>query len=53
MWRIFLYDRNDDDTLAQIHGLPSLKEVWLMGSRITDAGKEEIKGRLPDIKYHE
>ena len=53
IWRVFFYDRNQDDDLAHIHGLRDLKEVWLLGTKVTRQGAERLKERLPEVTvYH-
>ena len=52
VWRIFLYDKHGDKDLAQIHGLPSLKELWLLGTKVTRRGAEEIRAKLPGVKVY-
>ena len=47
-WRIILYHRHKDDVLNEIHGLPCLEQVWLMGSRVTPAGAKKLRDNLPE-----
>ena len=50
IWRVFFYDKNSDDDLTHIHGLADLKEVWLLGSKVTNGGAADLRERLPDVK---
>ena len=52
VWRIFFYERHDDDMLDQIHGLPSLKELWLLHTRVTKEGAEKVRERLEGVTVH-
>jgi hypothetical protein len=50
--RVFLYERNTDADVAQIHGLPMLKEIWLLGTKVTQEGYEKVKEAFPDAKIY-
>ncbi|MFP6673743.1 MAG: hypothetical protein VB878_01575 [Pirellulaceae bacterium] len=52
VWRVFLYERNTDADVAQIHGLPMLKEIWLLGTKVTQEGYEKVKEAFPDAKIY-
>lgn len=52
VWRVFLYQRNTDADVAQIHGLPMLKEIWLLGTKVTQEGYERVKELFPDAKIY-
>ncbi len=52
VWRILFYESHDDSALDQIHSLPCLKEVWLMGTKVTEEGYEKFKERFPDITIY-
>ena len=52
VWRIFFYEQHGDDVLDQIHGLPSLKELWLLHTRGTEEGAEKARGRLDGVTVH-
>jgi hypothetical protein len=52
VWRILFYESHDDSVLDQIHSLPCLKEVWLMGTKVTEEGYEKFKERFPDITIY-
>ena len=52
IWRIFFYERNHDEQLADIHGLQDLKEVWLLGTKVTPQGVSHLKERLPDVTVY-
>lgn len=47
-WRIFLYERHRDNAVAQIHGLPCLKEIWLVGSLVSDQMANNLRESLPE-----
>ena len=47
-WRVFLYHRHKDEVLDQIHGLPCLEQIWLLGSRVTSVGAKKLQERLGD-----
>lgn len=46
-WRIFFYEKHKDNAVAQVHGLPCITEVWLVGSRVSDLMAERLKESLP------
>ena len=48
VWRIFLYEKHGDNALAQIHGLPSLKEIWTIGSKVTKPMLDRLQETLTD-----
>jgi len=52
VWRIFFYEQHGDDVLDQIHGLPSLKELWLLHTRVTEEGAEKARERLEGVTVH-
>ena len=52
VWRIFLYDRMGDETLAQIHGLPALKDVWVIGTRVSKEMVEQFKEQFPKVRVY-
>jgi len=53
VWRIFFYEKHDDDALEQIHGLSSLKELWLLHTRVTSEAAEKVRERLEGVTvYH-
>ncbi|MEC9003970.1 MAG: hypothetical protein VX644_11400 [Planctomycetota bacterium] len=52
VWRIFFYEQHGDDVLDQIHGLPSLKELWLLHTRVTKEGAEKARERLEGVTVH-
>ena len=52
VWRIFFYEQHDDAVLDQIHGLPSLKELWLLHTRVTEEGAEKVRERLEGVIVH-
>ncbi len=52
VWRIFLYETHGDETLEQIHGLSSLKELWLLHTRVTSEGAEKVRERLEGVTVY-
>jgi|GEM_PF-3134779 len=52
VWRIFLYERNKDNALAQIHGFPRLKEVWLLGSRVSKEMVDRLREIHPELTIY-
>ncbi|MFP6618726.1 MAG: hypothetical protein VB877_05220, partial [Pirellulaceae bacterium] len=52
VWRIFFYEQHDDTALDQIHGLPSLKELWLLHTRVTEEGAGKARERLEGVTVH-
>ena len=53
VWRIFFYEKHDDNALDQIHGLSSLKELWLLHTRVTSEAAEKARERLEGVTvYH-
>lgn len=51
-WRVFLYEKCGDPALALLGGLPSLKEVWVIGSKCTKKGIAEYKEHAPKVKVY-
>ena len=49
-WRLFFYEDHGDDAVAQIHGLNSLKEIWLLGTKVSEKMVDELKEHLPEAK---
>ncbi|MCO6458025.1 MAG: hypothetical protein J5I93_22200 [Pirellulaceae bacterium] len=52
VWRVFFYERNNDEQLSQLHGLAALKEIWVVGSRVTAKGIEQIKASFPKVRVY-
>ena len=53
VFRILFYDNHRDEHLEQIRGLPNLKEVWLLGTKVTKTGAAELQERLgEDVKVY-
>ena len=53
VWRVFFYEKHDDAALDQIHGLSSLKELWLLHTRVTSEAAEKARERLEGVTvYH-
>jgi hypothetical protein len=50
VWRVFLYEKNRDQDAAQIHGFPMLREIWLLGSKVTPPFVERLKAEFPKAK---
>lgn len=51
-WRVFLYEKCGDPVLALMGGLPSLKELWVIGSKCTKKGIIEFKEHSPKVKVY-
>jgi len=52
VWRVFFYEKHGDDALAQVHGLPALKEVWILGTKITEQMKDRFVEQFPKVKVY-
>ena len=52
VWRVFFYDKHGDDALAQVHGLPALKEVWILGTKITAQMKDRFVDQFPKVTVY-
>lgn len=54
VWRVIFDDSNGrDPALVLLNGLPALRELWLLGTRITAEATEEFKEEHPKITvYH-
>ena len=52
VWRIFFYEKHTDKDLDQIHGLPALKELWLLTTKITSNGANAVRERLDKATVH-
>ena len=53
VWRLFFYEDHGDSDVAQIHGLPSLKEIWLVGSKATRPMVEQLKEKMPNTTIYD
>ncbi|HAY81825.1 MAG TPA: hypothetical protein DCY79_18630, partial [Planctomycetaceae bacterium] len=53
-FRVIFYEQHGDEAIAQIRGLHSLKEVWLVGSKATKQIVDQLKESLPEVTvYHD
>ena len=52
VWRIFFYEKHDDTAVDQIHGLSSLKELWLLHTRVTSEAAEKVRERLEGVTVY-
>ena len=54
VWRVIFDDSNGKDpALVLLNGLPALRELWLLGTRVTTEAAEEFKEAHPKITvYH-
>jgi len=52
VWRVFLYERHTNALLNHTLGLPGLKELWLLGSKVTKTAVTELQKELPKTKIH-
>ncbi len=52
VWRLFFYEKNTDEHLSHVHGLAGLKEIWLIGSRVSPKGVEAFKEEYPDVTVY-
>jgi hypothetical protein len=53
VFRIIFYEQHKDDVLDQIRNLPSLKEVWIMHTKIKEDAAKALEERLEGVKvYH-
>ena len=52
VWRILFYEDHKDADLAQIHNLHSLKELWVIGSKISKDATEAFKEAFPDVTVY-
>jgi hypothetical protein len=52
VWRIFFYEKHDDTAVDQIHGLSSLKELWLLHTRVTSEAADKVRERLEGVTVH-
>ena len=52
VWRMIFYESHDDEVLEQIHGLPCLKEIWLLGTKVSKEGYEALKERMPEMTIY-
>jgi hypothetical protein len=52
VWRIFFYEKHTNGLLNHLLGLNSLKEIWLLGSKVTEVGVEELKKEKPNATVY-
>jgi len=52
VWRIIFYEQHDDSVIERFHGLPCLKEIWLLGTKVTEEGYEALKERMPELTIY-
>ena len=52
VWRVFFYEKHGDEALGQIHGLSSLKELWLLHTGVTSEGAEQVRERLEGVTVY-
>jgi len=50
VWRVFLYEKNKDNAALQIHGFPMLREIWLLGSKVSPQIIEKLKEAYPKAR---
>jgi hypothetical protein len=50
VFRIIFYEQHKDDALDQIRNLPSLKEVWIMHTKIKEDAAKALEERLEGVK---
>jgi len=50
VWRVFLYEKNKDNAALQIHGFPMLREIWLLGSKVSPQIVEKLKEAYPKAR---
>jgi len=50
VWRVFLYEKNKDNAALQIHGFPMLREIWLLGSKVSPQIIEKLKEAHPKAR---
>ena len=53
VWRAIFDDTNGKDpTLVLLKGLPALKELWLLGTKVTPTAAESFQAEHPKIKVY-
>ena len=53
VWRAIFDDTNGKDpSLVLLKGLPALKELWLLGTKVTPTAAESFKTEHPKIKVY-
>jgi hypothetical protein len=50
VWRVFLYEKNKDNAALQIHGFPMLREIWLLGSKVSPQIIEKLREAYPKAR---
>ena len=53
VWRVFFYRDHGDAALNHIFGLPSLTELWVIGSKVSKTSIAEIKTEKPELVIRE
>ena len=53
VWRAFFYRDHGDAALNHIFGLPSLTDLWVIGSKVSETSIAEIKTEKPDLLIRE
>ena len=51
-FRVIFYEDHTDEDASQVHGLPLIKEIWVIGSKISSDGIEGLKERAPKAKIY-
>jgi hypothetical protein len=53
VWRAIFDDTNGKETsLVLLRGLPALKEVWLLGTKVPPAAADELRQQRPALKVY-
>lgn len=53
VWRVIFNDMNGrDDALVLLKGLPGLKELWLIGTKVTPKAAEKFKEDHPKMTVY-
>ncbi|QDU94560.1 prolipoprotein diacylglyceryl transferase [Lignipirellula cremea] len=53
VWRVFMYEHHGTDaSLLLLSGLPSLRELWVLGTKVTAKGIEELRVEMPKLTIY-
>ncbi|MDA7950644.1 MAG: hypothetical protein MPJ24_04065 [Pirellulaceae bacterium] len=51
VFRVIFYRNANDDYLVHIPRLPALRELWTIGTKVTDEAVDELKKSCPRVQF--
>lgn len=52
VWRAFLYENHDDEVLKLVRGLPKIRELWTIGSKVSSGAMATYREDHPECTIH-